>query len=228
MSLHNNQIKWILFIQKIFQDCGFSNIWESQNFVNKEWLKTVIKQRLLYQYIQNWNSLIQNSSKGINYKNLKKKLEIEEYFNILDFKDAIVFCRFQTTNTKLPIETGRWQNVIRENRFCSLCNNRQIGDEYHFIFECKFFNQKRKEFLTAYFTKRQNTVKFSEVMSSTRKPVLKKLCFFYIENINTCVCRPVLVLLACNFCNLSRLFCTYCKYLLLYLLSLYRCNAFAL
>ena len=22
----------------------------------------------------------------------------EEYFNILDFKDAIVFCRFQTTN----------------------------------------------------------------------------------------------------------------------------------
>ena len=69
--------------------------------------------------------------------------------------------------------------------------NRQIGDEYHYIFECNFLHQKWKEYLTAYFTKRQNTVKFSELMSKTRKPVLEKLCSF-IKNTKTCVSTPAL------------------------------------
>lgn len=144
---------------------------------------------MLDQFLQNWNSLIQNSSKAINYKIFKKNWEFEEYFNILDFKDAIVLCRFRTTNNKLPIEAGRWQNVLRENRVCHQCNNRQIGDEYHYIFECTFFDKKRTEYLSSYFVQRHNTVKFSELMSSTRKPVLKKLCSF-IKNINTFICPP--------------------------------------
>lgn len=36
--------------------------------------------------------------------------------------------RFRTSNHKLPIETGRWNNVDRENRKCWLCNV-DIGDE---------------------------------------------------------------------------------------------------
>ena len=36
--------------------------------------------------------------------------------NILEIKNAILLCRFRTTNNKLPIETGRWQNIPRENR----------------------------------------------------------------------------------------------------------------
>jgi hypothetical protein len=69
---------------------------------------------------QNWNSLVQNSPKALN---------------ILEIKDAILLCRFRTTNNKLPIETGRWQNIPRENRKCKckLCNRSQIGDEYHTI-----------------------------------------------------------------------------------------------
>jgi hypothetical protein len=40
----------------------------------------------------------------------------EEYLNILEIKYAILLCRFRTTNNKFPIETGRWQNIPRENR----------------------------------------------------------------------------------------------------------------
>ena len=28
---------------------------------------------------------------------------------------------FRTCNTKLPIETGRWNNIVRENRLCQQC-----------------------------------------------------------------------------------------------------------
>ena len=61
--------------------------------------------------------------------------------------------------------------------------------EYHYIFECIYFNQKRKQSLLNYFIYRHNIIKFSELMSSKRKPILKKLCHF-MSAINTGVCSP--------------------------------------
>jgi hypothetical protein len=54
---HNMQLSWILFVKQIFNECGFSNIWETKLFDNVEYLKCVIKQRLEDQFLQNWNSL---------------------------------------------------------------------------------------------------------------------------------------------------------------------------
>ena len=54
--------------KQIFNECGFSNIWETELFDNVDYLKCVIKQRLEDQFLQNWNSLVQNSPKSINYK----------------------------------------------------------------------------------------------------------------------------------------------------------------
>ena len=52
-----------------------------------------------------------------------------------------------------------------------------------------YFNQKRKQSLSNYFIYRHNIIKFSELKSSKRKPILKKLCHF-IRAINTGVCPP--------------------------------------
>ena len=152
-------------------------------------MKCVIKQRLEDQFLQYGNYLVQNSPKAINYKIFKTEIKYEEYLNILEIIDAILLCRFRTTNNKLPIETGRWQNFLRENRKCILCNRFQIGDEYSYIFECDYFNQKRKQSLLNYFIYRHNIIKFSELLSSKRKPILKKLCHF-ISAINIGVCPP--------------------------------------
>jgi hypothetical protein len=53
-------------------------------------LKCVIKQRLEHQFPQNWNPLVQNSPKAINYKSFKTELKYEEYLNILEIQDAIL------------------------------------------------------------------------------------------------------------------------------------------
>jgi hypothetical protein len=88
-----------------------------------------------------------------------------------------------------PIKTWRWQNTPRENRKCTLCNGSQIGDEYHYLFECDSFNQKSNQSLSNYSINRHNIIKFSELMSNKRKTILKKLCHF-IRAINTGVCPP--------------------------------------
>ena len=41
------------------------------------------------------------------------------------------------SSSKLAIETGRYVNIEREDRFFNICNLETIGDEYHLIFECK-------------------------------------------------------------------------------------------
>jgi hypothetical protein len=80
------------------------DIWETELFDNVDYLKCVIKQRLEDQFLQNWNSSVQNSPKSINYKTFQTKCKYEEYLNILEIKYAILLCRFRTTNNKFPIE----------------------------------------------------------------------------------------------------------------------------
>ena len=51
-SQHNFDIKWIKYLEKILNETGFSNIWQTQTFKSIEWLKQRIKQTLLYQILQ--------------------------------------------------------------------------------------------------------------------------------------------------------------------------------
>ena len=48
-------------------------------------------------------------------------------------KDAITLCRFRICNLHLPIESGRWVNIIRNERICNHCKKQEIGDEFHYI-----------------------------------------------------------------------------------------------
>ena len=65
----------------------------------------------LRDFLQEWNSNLENSSKALNYRLYKRIFEFENSFNILENKYIFTFCKFRTTYTKLPIETGRWNNI---------------------------------------------------------------------------------------------------------------------
>lgn len=53
----------------------------------------------------------------------------------------------------LPIERGRYANIPIQERFCSKCNNRFLGDEVHALFNCNNINIQslRAKFLTRIF-----------------------------------------------------------------------------
>ena len=48
---------------------------------------------------------------------------------------------------QLPIETGIFNNIQREDRIYKLCNSNQIGDEFHFILQCKSLSEERERLL---------------------------------------------------------------------------------
>ena len=103
---HNMQFSWILFVKQIFNECGLPNIWETELFDNVDYLKCVIKQRLEDQFLQNWNSLVQNSPKAINYKTFKTEFKYEKYVNILEIKDAICYADLEQQIINSPSKQG--------------------------------------------------------------------------------------------------------------------------
>ena len=70
-SQQNFDIKWIKCLEKILNETGFSHIWQTQTFKSIEWLKQSIKQTLLDQFLQDWNSSVHNSPKAFNYRIFK-------------------------------------------------------------------------------------------------------------------------------------------------------------
>lgn len=157
-------------------------------FFNTKWLIHSVKQNLRDQFIQNWNEIVQNSPKTLNYRLYKDDVKLEDYFKLLDDKMIIDLCKFRTVNHRLPIE-GRWLNIARNSRTCNLCRQDDIGDEYHYILVCPFFVESRKKFIPSYYCKRPNVIKFRDLMTTKNRPKLIKLVKF-INIINKTVATP--------------------------------------
>ncbi len=72
------------------------------------------------------------------YIEFKKELKFDKYLVCLLKQNRIELCKCRTNNSKLPIVVGRYQrNIIpRHQRYCNICNENKMGDEYHLLFEC--------------------------------------------------------------------------------------------
>jgi hypothetical protein len=116
-SSGSNKFKWINYIKSILDDTGFSNIWNSQQHITINFLKTTVKQRLHDQFIQKWFSDIDNASKGEFYSHFKKEFILEPQILRLKRGFRTAICQLRTCNTKFQIETDRWQRVPKKKGF---------------------------------------------------------------------------------------------------------------
>jgi hypothetical protein len=105
------------------------------------------------------------------------------------FTDIVItLAGFRTSNYKLPIETGRWNDILRHQRFCHLCRI-EMGGEYHYIMKCSVFNESCRLYIPQVYTQLPNTVKFYDQFLCEEIPVIKNLCKF-IKIINKRVFPP--------------------------------------
>ena len=140
-----------------------------------------IKLRLKDQFKQEWQHDIMNSNKTIVYRIYKDTHCYENYLSKLNSKSRLALCRFRLSNHKLPIERGRFSNIERERRFCQLCNENMIGDEFHFILECPALQHLREHFLPKYCQTCPNTLKLYNLFTTRNMNILNRLCKYIIE-----------------------------------------------
>ena len=172
--------KWIKYIREILHSVGRSDILAVRDFsnVNVSAMKNSVIRTLKDQYKQKWNSQLEKSSKGQNYKLLKAELAFEIYLTKFPKKIYLPLLKFRTSNHKLPVERGRWENKPYNERVCTICHRNTLGDEFHYILECDAFKEDRKILIKQYFYKHPNILKYKELMSSTNEPTVKNLSKF--------------------------------------------------
>ena len=130
---------WLEQVKNLIEKNGFGNIWTAPQQVNKKWFCLAFKQKLKDTFLQNWESLLSKSSSGTNYRIFKTEFGISNFFNTLSNRQCKYLTAFRTRNHRMPVETGRWQSRPLNERICTLCMT-DVGDEYHYILQCKHFD----------------------------------------------------------------------------------------
>ena len=180
-TYHENygiETKWLSYIKSILDSCGMSNVWQNQNQYHSIWISKSIEQKLKDQFIQLWSAEMFMSSKSLCYRLFKTDFGFEKYISLLSPNLMFILCKFRSGSHRLPVESGRWQHVPRDKRLCHLCDSSDIGDEFHYIMICSFFNNERKKFLPEYYQKNNNVFKFNALFSTQNIIILEKLCKF--------------------------------------------------
>ena len=185
-SMHDNGIhktKWLDNIKNILDDCGLSYVWLESNSVNGEWLVLKVKQTLKDHFIQEWHRSLDTSSKASNYRLYKTEFRFEDYLVKLPNVHRIVLCRFRLGCSKLPVERGRYHNVPRERRYCSLCHDGKVGDQFHLLLECTNLDvvNFRKRYLSKYYLKSVNVLKLHSLFNMKNYSKIVKLARYVAE-----------------------------------------------
>ena len=114
-----------------------------------------ITQHQLSEFINNvrnkyttfWKHKLQNSSKLSFLASFKTEFKLEEYLTFVkNSSHRRLLCQFRTSSHKLSIESGRYQNISRQQRLCEYCNSNEVEDEHHFSISCKYYEQQRNDF----------------------------------------------------------------------------------
>ena len=86
--------------------------------------------------------------------------------------------RVRTSNHNLPIETGRWYNIELDDHKCPLCSANTLGDEFHYLLECSYFNTQRQKYIDKRFYKRPNMLLFKSLLTNQDANCLTNLGIF--------------------------------------------------
>ena len=167
--------KWLKKIEIILNNTGFTFLWHQQTSTPRH--LHLIKSTLTDQEHQHMNALCDNSTKGKIYKHTKSTWEMEYYLKHLQHKKTVSLLKFRTANNKFPVETGRYNGTPHADRICPFCVN-MVGDEYHYLLECKHFEQSRKKFINKIYYTHPSMLKYQTLLNSKHTLELNKLATF--------------------------------------------------
>ena len=114
--------KFIKYIINTLDNIGMGNIWKEQQIENKDLSKDAtlvkcIKTRLTDISSQSLISSLKNNPGKLTFlTKIKDTHKFEEYLSIDNFEHRRAISKLRTSSHKLEIETGRWNNIQKEDR----------------------------------------------------------------------------------------------------------------
>ena len=174
---HNNN--WARNVRDLLCNTGYADIWRAQGVFEPNSFCRAFKVRLWDIFRQEWSGRIALTSKARFFFAIK---ETHEFYKSLDFVEDVrhrsALCRLIGSSHCLGVETGRWTTPITplNERKCTRCN--KIDDEFHFMLECKRYEDLRKKLIPSYFYKRPSMFKCIQLFTSDHVKTIRNLAKF--------------------------------------------------
>ena len=175
---NTNIIDWTTNVKNLLQKSGFPDVWLFPTSVEVNKFINFLKTRLLDLYISEWRE-------GMFlriYREMKQLFELSPYLlKMQNPKFRNIIAQLRLSSHQLAVEVGRYRNIQRSERECTLCNLGEIEDEFHFILVCPYYCDLRVQFIHNYFYTRPNVYKLITLLISTTLKILNKLAI-YLNN----------------------------------------------
>ena len=85
--------------------------------------------------------------------------------------------KFRCRSNYMPVSKV-YKHADTYDTKCKICDENEIGDEFHYLFICPVFQEDRNRLLKEYYRKFPSMYKFIELMSTTNMKDLRKLAQF--------------------------------------------------
>ena len=168
---------WVKDVRDTLLVQGFGYAWYNQGVGDMALFSRNFKERNRDIDISCWYN---DMDRLRTYKILKTNFGCERYLkeiSISSYKQVLV--EFRGGLLDLRANSGRFENILLEDRICNLYN-REIETEYHFLFICGFNDSIRKQFLPAYFFNYPE-MKFKYLMDLNDVQLKTSICKYLIE-----------------------------------------------
>ena len=121
-------------------------------------------------------------SKGELYQYITDGCILQSYLSKTNnFKYRKEITKFRINNHRLNIEVGRYKNIVRQVRVCTLCDHNDIVDEFHFILKCSFHSDIRKMYIKKYYHQKPSMFKLENLLITQNVKELCSLGIFFVK-----------------------------------------------
>ena len=182
MDLKRNSVNWASLIKHLLMSLGFYDVWLAQGVGDYNVFILTLKQRLSDNSIQNWHSRLESSSRATFYSSVAI-FQLQPYLekiNVVKFQKAV--SRLRVASHRLEIEAGRWARPNRipiNDRICRVC--KVLEDEYHFVIECRLYEELRNKHIPKYYWLRPSMLKFVQLMKSDKVKLIRNVSQYILH-----------------------------------------------
>ena len=145
---------WYKSILRILKFCKLDHLLyttdDKEIFCQIQRLKYNLNNIFIERWAESRSEMMDMNNNRLNILlDMKDTFEMSSYLKVSKFPmHRIAMTKFRISAHRLPIETGRYEQIPREERNCPF-GCQQVGDEQHYIFQCRhpFMLNLRKEFM---------------------------------------------------------------------------------
>lgn len=172
---------WLMQIQNILEGCGLNHVWTSQAncTMSISYISNLVKRTLQDQYIQSWNERITLDNDFVSLRIFKNDFGCEGYLSVLPRYLLFSMVEFRIGSPSLDCNNRRNLQFPRQDRLCRMCNRQEVGDEFHFLFQCTLLDEIRLAYIPRFYRIRPNVFKMETLLTSRRTVLLKVAKFVH-------------------------------------------------